>query len=787
MKSLYDKSSVRLMAQLNILAFVAATVAPPAWAEGAGPQVGYDAMKRAPQLRAPKKAAPKAASSESDVPDMSKLTYEDLQKRGAQSSPLSSCKSVVLVEDEAYQKNKGFWEQYNTNCKDKTPVQTMPSTGMFKAFKGKLGENLSGTLTANAFLAKVGERAVKNLERSVEELAFLRICAKGVPPTPNGKNWNCAEMKEGFLAKIRENGSSFRFSLGRLTTVDPSKELAALARNDHKIYMNSELKAAPGVIVPSGAVFQGDEREQLDKAMKQEYQQARADYAAEIERVIEQRGLKGADAEKERQRLKDLKNEQAFVRKKMSEFKASAMSDYLKRLADAPQLAYLANDKPSDAVFQKALGDMFDDAQKSLKESKEALASNELNLDSSKMDDNLFRFAGYTAVMEQVLAEENAKRDPSSCAVATAILNEVAAVKGQTSVVGMVGLITLPMGVGAFGPKAAALLTGGKVAMSTTAAAATAAGIGIAGGSLWTKHDIEVAQRSERNFKTGLTRYDEAKEDIGVGSLAAATAPLNLIGMKAVIGGIAGLSGAMLARQGKEMSGALKALKGVQKSLKGDKAALSTLDDVVDEMGKKGLLGTEAVPDAAIVKEIGESMASLSPAERKAFAQRLKETFEKLNPLPPNATAEQIKEHAERARLAARVGLGFARNGQSNVDDIAKLLNDKGWTKDSLAGVDKVLSKSRAGYQSKLKGGMSAEAARAEATLDAISQIKSGKPYSALDDAAKKETREMCTCIGSCPTAARAWLDGIPGDFKADGLKYEVCVSTAKSGDTLVF
>lgn len=782
----------KFVAQLGLVAMAAAAVTPQSWAgraSGGG-----------------KSGSPAA------MPDMSKLTSDDLLKRGAQKSPFEACKGVMLVEDDAYKKNKAFWEKYSSDCKDKATVQTMPSTGMFKSFSGKLGDNLSGMLTANAFLSKVGDRAVKDLTQGINDLKNLKNCAND-PSYARETKVNCSKMKEDFLSRIRAEGPAFRKSLAYLTHYDSGKEMGAFLRKDHKFYMNSDLRVAmPGVVVASGqGGLKGAELAEVNSSVKGAYDKAIAEYSQVVEDRIAERKLQGEEAERERKRLLEEKNVLHFVSGKMSELKGAKHAEYLRAISRAPQLAYLSSESPSEGDYKKALDKMISDAEQSLKESKEALESGSLSRESDKMDKNLLRFAGYTAVIEKVLAEENAKREPTSCAVATAVLNELSSVKGQAGVTAMVGLITLPMGVGAFGARGVALLTGGKVALSSTAAVATATAMGIAGGSLLTAHDMKVAETSERNFKTGLTKYEDAKDDINGGVVAAVTSPLNLIGAKAVIGGVAGLAGWATARgvsavratnrSMKELEQLVKAAKAgdqnaiaeiakIEKEgarqLLGGRDAIKEEDELVNLMGQKGLLGSDKSPDVALVREIGDATKDMSAADRKAFALALKNTFEKLNALPKNATAAQKKEFEERARLAAKVGLGFARNGQKDVTQVAKLLNDKGWSKDSLAGVDKVLSQGRASYQSKLKAGLTPEAARSESTLDAISELKFGKPYAALDDAAKSEVRPMCECVGMCAVSAHSWLDGTRLGFPAEGNRYEVCALDKKS-DTLRF
>jgi len=190
-----------------------------------------------------------------------------------------------------------------------------------------------------------------------------------------------------------------------------------------------------------------------------------------------------------------------------------------------------------------------------------------------------------------------------------------------------------------------------------------------------------------------------------------------------------------------------------------DLVALSAADDV----GVDGSFGKIYLTETT----------KLTPSERKAVARTVTETFKRLNPEPlqdVKETADDFTkrqgEYKSRQLVVARVTLGFAQNGYRDTEMIARLLNDQGWSRETLQGLDKVLSRSRREFKEKVRQGLPEAQAREQAVLDALAELGKGKKFKDLAKSERQEVTESCRCAGACP---------LPKAAAVEKPKFQVC------------
>jgi hypothetical protein len=194
------------------------------------------------------------------------------------------------------------------------------------------------------------------------------------------------------------------------------------------------------------------------------------------------------------------------------------------------------------------------------------------------------------------------------------------------------------------------------------------------------------------------------------------------------------------------------------------------IDQIHVETDSKQILElaqNRGVNDPVFLKTYEEELRQISREERKEVANQFLETFEKLDGTPVQGIKESKSQFQERLKSfnsrkynVVKVALGFARNGMKDTDFVVSLLNNSSWSAEALDGLDKVLSKSRAEFKSRLKNGETSEVARASAVREALTQMSENKSWDSLNAVEKKRVNEKCQCIGMCLLPAAALKDG---------------------------
>ncbi len=698
---------------------------------------------------------------------------------GAVASPYPSCEGYILVESSSYEKNKKFWDEHGKTCDAKKAdctrkVMQIPDTGMFKSFKGQTGKNLTSQLSAVAFLDKVAEKSIEKMKTGISQYETLKKCVE-----KQAAGTSCDSMVSKLKERISKNLPAFRRSMALMVEADPDLIAKSLATKDSSVFINKELIAAKSkAIGPKMTALTSKEFTEVKSYLDEVLKKASSEWTTETNETIAKRGLTGADAEKERQRLWEPKNYGTKVRAVMDRTRQEATADYIKVLGASPELAYIGNPDLPEKEMGERLGKMIKDLKSNLEDMTEAKSSRKEAMTSEKMDSSLLRFAANTRVIEDMLKEEKEKGSPSSCAVATAVHNELQSVKGQSAVVAMVGLIGAPFMTVGGGALAGRFLGAASAARVASTAGYLAVAEGVIGGSVLTAIDVSDQLQLEKDAKTGLVRWEDAKDALSGPGASLALAPFDFVGGKVVLGGAAGVAamgigklftgaaarGRVAAKVSAEEIRALSlaAQKGDasaakklselaadgEKSLLGGRAATTGEREAVDVAGTKGYLGTAENPDVGYVRAIGDDTKELTAGERRTFGDRLRGIFSGLKPASAQGGADRVEAVKDLATDFARLS--------PSTEAATSVLNNPAFDADALKGMKAVA-------EDAVKGSGPAD----QRTLEALAQKTAGKPYEKLSAPEKAKVDGMCGCMKVCGSKTVSMIDGVEYELPA--------------------
>lgn len=714
-----------------------------------------------------KNAAVKSASKTAENP-----TPEEAMM-GAVASPYPSCEGYVMVESSAYEKNKKFWEDHAKNCSTENAdcsrkVLQIPDTGMFKSFKGQTGKNLTSQLTAVAFLDKVAEKSIEKMKTGISQYEVLKNCID-----KRAAGTSCDTMTKNLRERITKNLPAFRRSMALMMEADPNLITKSIVTGDSGVFINKDVHAAKSkAIGPRMAPLSSQEYNEIKADLDATLKQAKVEWDAETSATIAKRGLTGVEASRERERLMEPRNYGTKVRSVMDKKRDQATMDYIKVLGVAPELAYIGDPSLPAKETSERLSKMISDLKSNLEDMTKAKSKRKEEMTSEKMDSSLLRFAANTRVIEDMLREEKEKGSPSSCAVATAVHNELQTVKGQSAVLGMVGLIGAPFMTVGGGALAGRFLAAGGALRAATVAGNLAVAEGVIGGSALTVMDVRDQLQLEKDAKTGLVRWDDAKEALSGPGASLALAPFDFVGGKVVLGASAGLAakgigklftGAaargkvatkLSAKEIQELS--LRAQKGDsaaaktlatlaeqgEKSLLGGRAATAGEREAVEVAGTKGYLGTAENPDVGYVRALGDDTKKLSAGERKTFGEKLQGIFASLKPAGAQGGSERVEAVKDLATDFAHIS--------PSTEGAASVLNNPAFDAETLRGMKVVTDEV-------VKGTGPVD----QRTLEALAQKTAGKPYEKLSTSEKSKVDGMCGCMKVCGSKTVTMIDGI--------------------------
>ncbi len=673
-------------------------------------------------------------------------------RMGAVTSPFPSCANFVMVADSDFQKNQSFWKDFEKSCQPakrdcSRRVQVIPDIGMFKSFQGVTGKNLSSQLTSVQFLDRVAERSIEKMQSGIKRYEKMQICLRS-EKQDDGCKGDVSAMQE----RLRKNQPGFRNAVSLMAEADLSTIINGLHRNSVDVFINRELSPTKSKTImarqpPLTDAEMATVRAEMNQVMKDSAQE----WLLEIEKSVREKNLVGEDATKERARLMRVENQAPLFRARLDRKRASATAEYLKALKSSPELGYMTAED-SEKVIGEKIEKMIEDAKQALRQFESAKSSRKEQMSSDKMDSSLLRFAGNTLIIEEMLDEEKQKAAPSSCAVATAVFNELQSSKSQSGLLSAVALVGLPVGT-ALAPVALgrAIGAGATVARATAVAGNLAIAEGIAGGMWMTKHDIESANNTELLAKQGAVRWEDAKDEVARGGASWAMAPLNFIGAPAVVGALSGLGGKVLGRfalsagaKGQLGSKGGKGLSSlVESAQKGDAAAAKEVmkaatqgekmllgreatqseNEAFQAAGQSGVLGSSDAPDATVVLAYSDASKKMPPKDRESFAARFGRLMRSVQ---TTGSPERVQEVKSLAVPLAQIA--------PNPQEAGRLLTDPSWDAQSLRMMRKLVKHVLAKGASK--------------PADVEREMKAALLTATKGD--QKRANNLCVCSGLC-------------------------------------
>jgi hypothetical protein len=650
------------------------------------------------------------------------------------SSPFLACKDVKIVTEAEY---KSIPKQDCEKC-----VSVTPDFDVFQFhIKSDLVEGIK-EISLSEFAKKVAAKVEGNLQHNSDYASEVIDCfKKGQSSQDACSNENLKSMKGACATDLQKICSQIYTAVPALRQeLALSKELQigalGFGETDPKKRINSYLSGNVFTFTsPTPVSSKPLSTEELAKAIDQlKADEQTAKDEAKVAADTKSSGfldkvtnvMKAMDPEIAR----DAKSahEKIILEKLAAEHKEK----YLKILhEDAPVLAVAGdatwkNNKPSwtNAQLVEAFTKMKATAESEKAKTIEAIKSDKLeakretgealaNWAMGKRD--LMYYMMLTPAIEEVLSE-----DPSFCGVATGLVKRKDYVELQNSLALMAGTFFIP------GAQERDLVEAGSIMSKLKSAGRITVSGAVNSGLLYAASDWRKIKEVKDQIYAGTDKkiqtskkLEEVESNGRVSAVFVAIAPVaKLFSMVKMP----------------------------------DAKIRPTSDDamVFKALHSKGLLD-EKKPDVGLAKSYFENADQLTPAERKDFAKDLTLLFGKLNPLKANASAKEKAAFEERSQQVTRVGLAFARTGMKDPNEIAKLLNDKSWSPDSLKAVEQVLLDSRLGLQEKLKNGLTLNQARAESVEESLAKINYQKDLKDLSNAEKQNVHKMCACIDSCP------------------------------------
>lgn len=731
--------------------------------------------------------AVKTTSTKSSAKSSSFSLTDEEKANGATTSPYQACKGVLIVESSNY--GKDFWQKRKTSCDAKVsncnmPVQVIPDTGMFKSFKGVNtgpNANMSSQVTAVAFLESIRQKAEVRLGNGISERE--KQVANCYGPKATGTDV-CRATKAALLGSLKKELPDFRLAVAQMYEPTQAELMNVILRGDVSSIINDGLsKAKVHELIPKMEKLSSAEFVKVKKTYEDLLARAKTEWAKEVKETVAKRGLKGREAVEAEARLNTEQNLAAKFRNLLADNRAAQLTNYLRAIDRVPEIAYLGNSEAANPEIAAAVSMLVSNAKDSLASMKKVKSK---DLNSEKMDNSLLQFASYSRLIEEVLEEEVKKGAVSSCAVATAVHNELQAVKGQDAVVAL-GATLLLGGIGVGGALRAAKLgaEGAKAAAGWSNFAITS---GIVGGAYMTGMDVVDAAAMNRDAKAGLVKAEDARAAAETAALGTVFAPLDWIGSGAVIGAGVALAGKTVGKfaaasiakgklsskaataadlrklattaassEGKDVQTVNRlgmAVDGAAKDLLG-RAPTATDEKAISQMAKSGLLGTADAPATEAAKDYAAATLKMTADEREAYVARLDEITGAAKPAEVKGRAPAVDP--ARSEEAGRLAVAIASEPELKAT-AAILKPDSGWSKDAIKNLREVVQSARR----LAKGTSETVSARFK---KALANMTGESPNSA-------RVNKLCACAGACPVGA-----SLDGGFDGGEPVYVACVN----------
>lgn len=729
--------------------------------------------------------AVKTTSTKSSAKSSSFSLTDEEKANGATTSPYQACKGVLIVESSNY--GKDFWQKRKASCDAKVsncnmPVQVIPDTGMFKSFKGVNtgpNANMSSQVTAVAFLESIRQKAEVRLGNGIAERE--KQVANCYGPKATGTD-ACQATKAALLGNLKKELPDFRLAVAQMYEPTQAELMNVVLRGDVSSIINDGLsKAKVHELIPKMEKLSSAEFAKVKKTYEDLLARAKTEWAKEVKETVAKRGLKGREAVEAEARLNTEQNLAAKFRNLLADNRAAQLTNYLRAVDRVPEIAYLGNSQAANPEIAAAVSTLVSNAKDSLASMKK-IKSKDLN--SEKMDNSLLQFASYSRLIEEVLEEEVKKGTVSSCAVATAVYNEMQAVKGQHAAIGLAAMLT-----GGFGGMGVAGVAA-KLGMAGTAAAATNFAIisSVVGGATLTGMDVVDAMAMNRDAKAGLVKAEDARAAAETAALGTVFAPLDWIGSGAVIGAGVALAGKTVGKfaaasiakgklsskaataadlrklattaassEGKDVQTVNRlgmAVDGAAKDLLG-RAPTATDEKAISQMAKSGLLGTADAPATEAAKDYAAATLKMTADEREAYVARLDEITGAAKPAEVKGRAPAVDP--ARSEEAGRLAVAIASEPELKAT-AAILKPDSGWSKDAIKNLREVVQSARR----LAKGTSETVSARFK---KALANMTGESPNSA-------RVNKLCACAGACPVGA-----SLDGGFDGGEPVYVACVN----------
>jgi hypothetical protein len=718
------------------------------------------------------------------------LTAEE-QKNGGVLSPFEACKGFVLVPTSDFQ--KAYWqERQNGHCDPKTSncqlkVQVIPDRNMFGQFEGKSGVNMSGSITATAFLESVRLDAIQQIEAQIRNRETLLGACRGPDSSVNCKSF---DKIKGQLAK---NEGRFRNAVALLTEPSDSDLMRVIVTGDVGPLINRGLRIGSGPIrtmvnVPQMVPLSEIELDAAKSELTKILVAAKEEWASDVEATIKKRlqsGMPHSQIEQSRKNLMKEENFRVKLRRSILDMQAKKIEIYDQIVKESPEMPFLGKSSPNVSELIASQNLIIANLKAARSAMDKSLRPEDLK--SEKKLNEVLQYASLKNVIEAKLERENQAGQASSCAVATAVNLRLKETQDRhRALLGMAALGGAAVG----GAAGLGLLGVGAVGTGTAIAFAS----GIIGSASGMLHESGIKQNLERNAKADLVEAKEVREKAGDVSIAALLAPLDFVGA-----GSAASSGLLLAKNASRISKAvgdsvlrrfvsaasatkqfkiengaqsdeiiqlLKAIEvaepGSAKAIETENRLRLTINRVAEfHLGRKptnedeqamsalakGYLGAVDRPLTSVFTDYAEKTKTMSAPERKAFVERLKSITETGRGREVTAangvdrSAASISDFAfqeDRARLALELAV---EDGYQATAEIIK--PGSGWTREAVRNLREVVTTAR----DYAKGSQEAVSVRFQKAISKITGQAEDSPH----------VKKLACCAGvvACSVAER--------------------------------
>jgi hypothetical protein len=482
-----------------------------------------------------------------------------------ETSPFKACQEVKLIKEKEFKLFKEKVESMAQSCAPQT-IQVLPKQDFWKShYQEPTISSLGESPSALDFLAKLGERAVAELEHSQKSLITLLECVEGKKPTAEklsflGPDSTCASAVDNIRQQLKKDLPILRFYLALSGQQNIGYMNKALTRLDGTSLIDSSLNTSGGLFSlglprakhpPLESPPFTQEYSALQKYLHDQLRMVRLEWKEHTEQLanetLDLMGVKPGSKMYKKLWQDELKRSEknylTWGRARLVQLRQQHQQKYLRTVQRSPFLLALTSSdfsaKGPTSDLAMALKSLLENNKEEIEKTKEALASGKIHFEKYRTDkgrakveakqdaiqDSLF-LLNHVTIIEQYLQE-----NPAACSTATGLVHFLQKQDLKKMAFLFPGLIVAGILSTTLGPVGIAATTGLAVS-ATTIGFGFGLTIGL-GSGFYTYKEWSQKKREYLAGIGSIEKYVQANQSVVLETLFF---PLNFIGAGAVMG-----------------------------------------------------------------------------------------------------------------------------------------------------------------------------------------------------------------------------------------------------------